>query len=399
MNVDKEKFTEKLEQIAGCIYRDIKKMNKHQNGVQGLCAGGFGILLFMYYYSRFSNNKNILDSTHSYTDVLMEKMGVIVGNLDKFNEDAYFSYGNGLSGILYSLKFLNEKEFVEFDFCDYDETIEHLKIAMRSFIRSNDYDFLHGALGIGFYFLKDNKHQLVEELIENLYCSAIINNSRKIFKWDMKFNPMKDFDISLSHGISSIIIFLSRAIKKNISVEKSTEMLIGAISYILSLEQDFKLIGSHFPIDSGRQKSRLAWCYGDLGIASSIWYAGKITKNEEWKNKALEVFIDSTQRLSLDDNYINDAAICHGSAGIAIIFKRMYIETGNNLFLKTAYNWIEQTLNYSKYSDGLAGYKTLWINELVCDFSLLNGISGIGLTFLSFIMNDLQDWDELFLLS
>lgn len=144
----------------------------------------------------------------------MEKIGIIIGNLDKLNENHYFSYSNGLSGILYSLKFLNEKEFIELDFCDYKETVEYLSVAMRGFIKDNNYDFLHGALGIGFYFLKINEYDLVEELIENLFNTATIKNSGEIIKWDMKFNPMKDFDISLSHGISSIMVFLSRAIKK-----------------------------------------------------------------------------------------------------------------------------------------------------------------------------------------
>lgn len=164
-------------------------------------------------------------------------------------------------------------------------------------------------------------------------------------------------------------------------------MLKGCVNYVLSLEQDFNSIGSHFPIDTGLQKSRLAWCYGDLGIASSIWSAGKTTGNQEWKNKALEIFNDSTQRLSMNDTHVNDAGICHGSVGVALIFKRMYIETGQHIFLETAYKWINQTLSFSKYDDGLAGYKAIWWDKLVRDFSLLNGISGIGLTFLSFLKN------------
>ena len=399
MNTDKEKIIEKLDQIAKCIYENTEKMHPHVNSKLGLYSGEFGVLLFMYYYSLYSKNKDYLDSTYSYTDILMGKIGIAIGDWDGLKENYSFSFSNGIAGILYSLKFLTEKEFVEFDFYNYAETIDHLALAMKSFVKDSNYDFLHGALGIGIYLLKVNEYKFVEELIDKLYSSAIIKNSEKIFKWDMKINPLNDFDISLSHGISAIIIFLSRAIKNNISLSKSRKMLTGAINYILSIETDFQVIGSHFPINSGLQKSRLAWCYGDLGIASSIWYAGKITNTESWKHKALTIFIDSAQRLSLNDSHVNDAGICHGSAGIAMIFKRMYIETGNDLFLRTAYKWINQTLEFSIYNDGLAGYKTIWYNELICDLSLLNGISGIGLTFLSFIENDSQDWDELFLLS
>lgn len=400
MRIDNEKLTEKIELIAECIGANTDNMYQNVNGIPGLCSGEFGILLFMYYYTRFSNNKKIQDSTYAYTDKLINNVEEIIGNMDRLNEKFYLPYSNGLSGILYTLKFLNEKEFIEFDFYDYDETVEHLAIAMNNFVKSKNYDFLHGALGIGFYFLKVKEYKLVEELIDNLYDSVIIENSGKILEWYKRFNSAKDFDISLSHGISSIIVFLSRAIKSNICIDKSTQILTGTITYLMSFEQDFQLTGAHFPSNTGTLKSRLAWCYGDLGIASSIWYAGKITNNEEWGNKALDIFTDSAQRLSLIDNHVHDAGICHGSAGIAMIFKRMYIETGNDLFLETAYKWINQTLNFSKYSDGLAGYKTLWMNnELIRDFSLLTGISGIGLVLLSFLENDMQDWDELFLLS
>ena len=398
MNIDNKKTTEKLEQIAECIYENLEKMHQDVKGSQGLFTGEFGILLFMYYYSKYSNDKKILDLTHSYTDLLIEKMGIIVGNLDKLNDSTYYTYCGGLAGVLYSLKFLNEKQFIEFDLSD-DEVTEHLAVAMRKFVNENNYDYLHGALGIGFYFLKTDERQLVDELIDNLYHTAIIEESENTFKWEMKFNPMRDFDISLSHGVSSVVVFLARAVKSNIAVEKSTKMLNGTVTYILSLEQDFQQIGCHFPTDLGVQKSRLAWCYGDLGIASSVWYAGKVTNNEMWKNKALEVFTNSAKRLSLAESHVQDAGICHGSVGIALIFRRMYIETKNVLFLETARHWINQTLDYATYADGLAGYKTWWIEKWIRDFSLLNGISGIGLTFLSFLSDDSQDWDELFLLS
>jgi len=146
-------------------------------------------------------------------------------------------------------------------------------------------------------------------------------------------------------------------------------------------------------------KSRLGWCYGDLGIGSALWQAGKTLSKIEWMNKGLEILLESTQRQSINENSVQDAGICHGSAGIAMVYRRMYLETSIDEFNEATKYWINQTLNFSYFSDGLAGYKTFEKNGCKLDYSLLSGISGIGLVLLSYKENDLQTWDELFLIS
>jgi len=54
---------------------------------------------------------------------------------------------------------------------------------------------------------------------------------------------------------------------------------------------------------------------------------------------------------------------------------------------------------YSEYKDGLVGFKTYMMGEWIGDYSLVTGISGIGLVLMSYIADDLQKWDEMLLLS
>ena len=103
--------------------------------------------------------------------------------------------------------------------------------------------------------------------------------------------------------------------------------------------------------------------------------------------------------MNLDQTMVIDCGLCHGSAGIAMVFRRLYLETGEKIFYNAWIHWIDFTLNFKRFDDGLAGYKTFESYKWQNDISLITGISGIGLTFLSFIRNDLQEWDELFLLS
>ena len=77
----------------------------------------------------------------------------------------------------------------------------------------------------------------------------------------------------------------------------------------------------------------------------------------------------------------------------------MYLETEMDEFKETTQDWINQTLNFSYLEDGLAGYKTATKDGWQNDYSLLMGITGIGLVLMSYLIKDKQDWDEMFLIS
>jgi hypothetical protein len=77
----------------------------------------------------------------------------------------------------------------------------------------------------------------------------------------------------------------------------------------------------------------------------------------------------------------------------------MFLETNRNEFTEATQYRLNQTLRFSSFEDGLAGYKTYFLKEWKSDYSLLTGISGIGLVLTSCINDDKQNWDEMFLLS
>ena len=80
-------------------------------------------------------------------------------------------------------------------------------------------------------------------------------------------------------------------------------------------------------------KRRLAWCYGDLDIAISLWHAGNALNNQIWKNKSLQIF-RSCIELVEEQDLLTEFGICHGTSGIAMIFRRIYLETEELLFIK-----------------------------------------------------------------
>jgi len=391
----KEEIRTKVDEIAEYIYEGITKQKIIPS--IGLYSGDFGILLFLYYYSHYSKSPKYIDLTDSYAEEL-------IGNLG--NRIKLHTFCDGLSGVLYLFLFLREKEFIDIDYAETEDVFDNYIISKaREDIANRNYDFMHGALGAGLYFLKKGTHlEVIDLLINYLYETAEKDLIHKTFKWKSSLGIDKGigYNIALSHGISSIVLFLIRAIKNNIQNPHTEEILHSAVRYILSQEIDANQYGCCFPSQSKAEiyKSRLGWCYGDLGVGYALWEAGKIADIEEWKNKGMEVLLHTSKRLSPEKDFIRDAGICHGSAGVAMFFRHLYMETQNPQFKQAVDFWISSTLSFANHSDGLAGYKTFEIDSFRDwgDYSLLTGIAGIGLVLLSFLKNDDQSWDEIFLL-
>lgn len=379
----------------------ILKMNRHEKMNQlGLLNGEFGILLFLFYYARYSNQQKYLTIAERYAEDLLTRLPKEINST---------TYCSGLAGILYLFDYLREKQFIDIDVCSYKTEFElSITSVMKKDLSIGNYDFIHGAIGEGLYFLNHKTNDnIINCIIDVLYDLADKDDGKTVFKWRSIIDSRTleiGYNIALSHGISSIVLFLCNVIKSGVNNEKLDIMLKGSVNFILSQCVSVDKYGCYFPsysLDhpSTSFKSRLAWCYGDLGVAMALLQASKLLLNTELQKFALEVLVFSTNRISYQDSFVNDAGICHGSAGIAMIYNRLYIDTNIELFKNARDYWLSITLNYSWHKDGLAGYKTVFGKDFLNDYSLLTGISGIGLVLLSYLSNDYQDWDKLFLLS
>ena len=389
----------RVAEIAACIYKTMK--TNSYNTVQGLFGENFGALLFLYYYADFTKEKKYINLAEQVLDKLLSQLE---------NSLMGFSYSGGYAGILYLFHFLREKKFISLDFSDSEEILEpYLVKHARNCMLINDYDYLHGSLGVALYFLKRNpNHPFLREFIEFIYHTAEKDSLNHTVKWKTLYGKKRvyGYHISLSHGITSMALFLCRLMKSE-SFRASKEcltLLDGCMNYISLQEIDHTHYGSFFPNDSLENnhtpvQSRLAWCFGDLGIAWALWQAGKAVNNRQWQDKAIAVMEHATRRVDWEQNMVIDCGLCHGSSGIAMMFRRFYLETHEKIFYDAWIHWIDFTLNFKRFDDGPAGFKTFELQEWKNDTSLLTGISGIGLSLLSFKRDDFQEWDEFFLLS
>lgn len=388
----------KISDIADCLLN-------YSNTNMTLTGGKAGIALFWAYYSEFSESVKLEKS-------LVPLVSEIFTGIRQSNISSEFS--GGLAGIGWTIEHLKQNGFIEIDTDSLIGSFDDLLYPyMLKYIRSGNYDYLHGALGIGLYYLNRSSNPKTKLYITELVDE--VEKQGKIFSdgiaWESNLSFVSDergYNLSLSHGIGSIISMLSRFYKGNPSCEKIPLLVEGAVNYLLRNKRDPKLNGYLFPgwinkneFQNGRF-GRLSWCYNDLGISMVLWQAGEIFNNDKWKQEAIDTLLFTTNITEWDEAGVMDAGLCHGTAGIAHIYNRAYSYTGIKKFKDSAIFWFEQSLKMAVYEDGLAGYKAFRTSKnggMENNYGFLEGIAGIALAMISAVSEIEPAWDNSLLLS
>ena len=395
------------EQIQNKI-REIAEQTDANTQDFGLLSGKMGITLWYFYLSRYVDE--------SYYEIAEKSLLEILDNLK--NTDVVFSHCRGYSGVCWALMHLKEYDFIDLDVEILDNMDDYLLVGLAQALKEQNWDFLHGASGIILYFLKRQQQSSNNEYLDKYLAPFVeLMNDMAIpekddsMKWEsILYKTDKEtktgYNICLSHGASSLVVVFTKIfLLYNKSNDSLRNMIEKTVQYIINQRIDEKTYGSCFPsysIESSQPLSisRMAWCYGDLGIAMALWQAGVTLDKQEWRQIAVETMKHAATRKI--DYSTADAGVCHGTAGIAHIFNRMFQYTQIEEFKTASDYWIDETLKMAKFDDGIAGYKTYYANKqekYFNNYNLLEGVSGIGLCLLSALYEDASAWDECLLLS
>ncbi|MEM9001633.1 MAG: lanthionine synthetase LanC family protein [Bacteroidota bacterium] len=374
----------------------------------GILAGQSGVALLQFYCSKY------FDEDH-YADTGVE---IIANCMDKINKGyAYPTYCAGIAGFGWALQHLCDEHFVALDIDELLEPLdEYLNSQMLLDLGNGNYDFLHGAIGYGFYFLKRyqstqdqrSKHRysaILQELVSYLKKMAI--HEAETTKWASILAPKKGnkgYNLSLSHGISSIVYFLSRLHAGKIQPKITKQLIHGAVNFILSLENEGSPEISMFPnwVDPNKTlayNSRLAWCYGDIGIGIALLNAGQTVQNRLLQEKGMAILRRSSKRTAQDNTFVVDAGLCHGSFGNMKIFNRLHEVKPEPDFKNAVEFWLKDGLK--RYSGNDMQPYLQWDglqNTFGLELNLLEGITGIGLGIIDYLSPQKNTWDECLLL-
>ncbi|MCC6128870.1 MAG: lanthionine synthetase C family protein [Acidobacteria bacterium] len=284
--------------------------------------------------------------------------------------------------------------------------------------RGAEFDLISGLAGIGLYVLsrlpRATARECLVRVVDNLADMAEAAPSgitwhtgpELLTAQQRETFPAGHYNLGLAHGVPGVIGFLGQACASNVMEcnAKARDLLSGAVSWLLSNRQTGS---SQFRYYAGPavelRGGRSAWCYGDPGVASALLVAARSAKEPEFEREAISLALHAARRPA-DQSGVIDPGLCHGAAGLAHMFNRLFQSTRDPAFSRAAIFWFEITLEMRKPGTGFAGFSSavkLGENELVFrrDPSFLTGAAGIASALAAAVTAVEPEWDQVFMLS
>lgn len=369
----------------------------------GLAGGRAGYALLFDYLARSTGNQRYKKYAAVFLKDAMEAVAEV-----RMSSSLY----GGFTGIAWVAT--HSQNRAQQDLAEVDQALcDHVK---RSPWKS-DYDLINGLVGFGVYAL-ERLHKRGAALAARRCLTRIVNRLEEtavetseglswytsvdlLPQWQQEKAPKGYFNLGLAHGIPGVIALLGHMYAAGIQRRKIRRLLEGSVSWLVKqkLPPDAGSCFSSWVVPGiDRDSSRSAWCYGDPGIAIALLSAARSVGEKSWEEEALKIARAAAERPS-DQAGIRDAGLCHGSAGLAHIFNRIYQATSEKLFHEAAQYWFEQTLEFHKPGKGVAGFQSYLhgTGDWFDDPGLLTGAAGIALALQAACTKVRPEWDRFLL--
>ena len=278
---------------------------------------------------------------------------------------------------------------------------------------NRSFDLLEGVVGIGVYGLERQPEKDAAEWLAAVvgHLAATAERSRAGAAWRVRPDiPFSVCNLGVAHGQAGAIALLGAAHAAGVAQAEAGKLARRGIAWLLAQKlpagERSTFPGRVDPLSdilSTPQPTRLAWCTGDLGISVALLAAARHTGHRSAEREALALARRSAARRE-ELAATRDACLCHGTAGIAHIFNRLFQATGEAAFGDAARFWIERTFTIRRPGEGIAGFPTWGFNAQEepgwrTEPGFLHGAAGIGLALLAAVSPVEPAWDRVMLLS
>ena len=293
-----------------------------------------------------------------------------------------------------------------------------LRVALVDWPRWQGYDLISGLVGAGVCFLERlPRSSAIHGLTLVLACleaTAVdtddgitwFTSPEFLPAWQREHAPNGYFNLGVAHGVPGVCWLLGKLCLAGIERDRAESLLNGSLRWLRSKQPDpgqGELPSWIAPGVDREPNRRMAWCYGPLGASAVALEAARAIGDLEGVDWARTLAL-ACAAVAPAEAQIQDAGLCHGAAGNAQIFYRLYKNTEEPTFRAAALRWFEATLAYRRPGEGIGGYR-MWgaVEESrhgwLDDASFLTGSGGVGLALLSAVTDVEPHWDRLLLLS
>lgn len=334
-------------------------------------------------------------------------------------------YG-GWTGVGFAVEHLSKMYESSSD--DGDDPLDELDDRLVAFLRrpSNlpqEYDLVGGYVGMGVYALERLPRERAIEALTLIvhHLDRLGHNKGEGMSWHHSVDllpvwtrpnfPTGWFNLGLAHGMPGIVGLLCQLIAANIETERTQEMLGLLLRWILAQRLPINA-NRYFPSIIGErgptQTNRSAWCYGDPGVAITLFSAGTAVKDRSLEKLAIEMMQHVACREKAAHG-VRDPMLCHGAIGLAHLYNRFYQATRLEQFADDARHWVLETLAY-RTDSGFGGFRSYLPTPETgtqqtsdehwrVDPGFLTGSTGLALGLLAACTDCEPCWDRILLCS
>jgi len=292
------------------------------------------------------------------------------------------------------------------------ELDERLLRSLRSGAMSDNPELFFGLSGVGLYALERLPDSAAERLLESVVISMAAQAD--VDRYGVACRRVIDTPYlhgslctGMAHGIGGPIAVLARAFMLGVARPDAQRALRPSVTWLLAQRaagDGSSTFPYSVPLDPARAPfpSWMGWCYGDLSLALPISAAAHALNEPAWANAGLEIARAGALR-GLAQSGVEDGPLCHGTAGVAHIFGRLYQQFRDPDFADAARIWHARTLSLKRRADGLLGLGEVrrlagGRVQRVRRPGLIPGLAGVGLSLLAATEPLEPSWDRCLLL-
>jgi lantibiotic modifying enzyme len=279
------------------------------------------------------------------------------------------------------------------------------------------HDLVEGVTGLGVYALQrypcPAAIECLRRVVERLHERAQ-RDEHGLYWWTppaeiheewRKQYPKGRADLGVAHGVAGAIALLGGICGVGTEQAAARSLLEGAVRWLLAHSIATEA-GPTFPlwVAPGFEPypARCAWCYGDPGIAAALLTAARGAGVPDWEQVAVALACRAAERPASETGVVN-ASFCHGAAGLAHLYNRMYQATGEPTLGRAAAYWLERTLDFYRLArdSGDGWVQGRWDQKpwTWTGIDLVEGAAGVALVLLAATTSVEPLWDRMFLVS
>lgn len=326
---------------------------------------------------------------------------------------------SGFSGIAWAIAHVRPAGF---DLTGSDDGLAQVDAGLLRLVQhspwTRDYDLISGLVGFGVYALERLPRPAAARCLEAIIARLAENaewqpegctwltSPQLLIPQTRAEHPGGYYNLGLAHGVPGVIALLAATCAAGVAQASAAPLLAGAVGWLLAQRLP---AGSPCQFDywvapgAAPSHSRLAWCYGDLGLAAALLAAARCVHEPAWEAEALQIARQAAARSGPHAGVV-DGGLCHGSAGVAHLFNRISQASGDEACAAAARRWLAHTLALRRPGPGIGGFHAY---DLAPDGTmawlvrpgLLCGAAGIGLALLAATSPIEPAWDRALLVA